>query len=278
MAFGRGAFGRTAFGRSAAGSTSILVTPTAGVVAIVSGQVRAAIDVASAPATLVTVAGSVRALLSSSASGRIAYHGESVRAGITLNPDATSYAVVKGGVQALLSSSASGRIAYQSSTVSAAIVARPEAGRLAVISGAPHAALNVTPVSASIVVRSGSNIAAGIPGNFTPAYQAIVGGKLHATITAVPGERYRNLRSRAFGRTVFGRLTETTRTFMASSTVVIQPALVVPNITLHPQAGQIVWQAAAVRGSVTIRPASASLAIVAGRFPMRARTAVFTLD
>ncbi|MFT3942064.1 hypothetical protein [Rhodopseudomonas sp.] len=277
MSFGRGAFGRAAFGRSAVGS-SIFVTPTAGVVSVESGALHVAVSVAPSPEIIASVAGGVQAILWSSAAGRIAHHGESVRADIVLAPGRASLAVVRGTVQALLWSSAFGRIAYQAGVVLPSVVTTTAAAHIAGVSGALHATLGVATVAGRIVVKSGSGIAAGIPGNFTAAFISVVGGNLHAIITGVPGDRYRDLRSRAFGRAAFGRLTETRRTFMPSHIVVTKPGAVASSVTLHPASSSIAWRAASMRSGIAVNPASASLAIVAGRFPVRARAAAFLFD
>ncbi|MFC0243691.1 hypothetical protein [Rhodopseudomonas telluris] len=277
MAFGRSAFGRAAFGRSAVGS-SILVTPTAGVVAVSSGALHAAVGATPNSAVNTAVAGSIQALLSSSASGSFAHRGERSSFKIAFTPGGASFGVVEGTVQALLSSSASGLMAHQGAAAIASTAVNPAAGHIVGVFGALHATLGITPASAQIVVKSGSGIAAGIPGNFNPAALAVVGGKLHVTINGVPGDRYRNLRSRAFGRIAFGHLTETVHALMPSRLIVTQQGSTASSVALHPASGQIATRAATVRGAVTAKPSSASMAIVPGRFPVRARVAVFTLD
>ncbi|WP_420132591.1 hypothetical protein [Rhodopseudomonas sp.] len=220
----------------------------------------------------------MQALLSSSASGGFAHRGERSPFNIALTPGGASFSVVEGTVQALLSSSASGLIAHQGAAAIAGIVANPAAGHIVGVFGALHATLGITPASAQLVVKTGSSIAAGIPGNFNPTTLAVVGGKLHVTINGVPSDRYRNLRSRAFGRAAFGHLTEAVHTFMPSRLIVTQQGSTASSMALHPASGQIATSAATVRGIVTAKPPSASMAIVPGRFPVRARVALFTLD
>lgn len=277
MACGRIPCGRGACGRSALGGDSLFLTPPAGVLAVASSAAGAAVGVVSAAGGLAVAGGAPQALLTSGVAGQLAFRSGTASAQAFVEPAAQSLAVASAPPLALLSSSASGLTAIAASPIAAAITAAAAPGSLAVRFGATLTSTDISIGSGSLALKS-SDVAAGIPGNFITEQLAFRGGTLRATISAVPGERYRLLSDRACGRVACGRSPVFSLAIQASRSIAIGAELVLPTLLLQPQDGEIVQHAARVSAGARAIPSPEIIAISTGRFPVRPRVALFTFD